>query len=99
MGGSGAAGDSPGRVFVAAVPESGAVARWPRGKASPGGQAGVPSIRSGKTDNGIAYDIQGSGPAVVLITGSNLDRRMWAHEASWLATTHTVVRYDLRAHG
>jgi pimeloyl-ACP methyl ester carboxylesterase len=24
---------------------------------------------------------------------------MWAREATWLATNHTVVRYDLRAHG
>jgi 3-oxoadipate enol-lactonase len=59
-----------------------------------------PSVRDGKTTTGIAYDVRGKGPAVVLITGSNLDRRMWAHEAEWLATSgHTVVRYDLRAHG
>ena len=57
------------------------------------------SVRSGKTASGIAYDVRGSGPPVVLITGSNLDRRMWAREAAWLARTHTVVRYDLRAHG
>jgi len=36
---------------------------------------------------------------VILITGSNLDRRMWDREALWLSRTHTVVRYDLRAHG
>jgi pimeloyl-ACP methyl ester carboxylesterase len=64
-----------------------------------GGQASAQSIRTGKTGNGIAYDIQGSGPPVVLITGSNLDRRMWDREATWLATSHVVVRYDLRAHG
>jgi pimeloyl-ACP methyl ester carboxylesterase len=55
--------------------------------------------RAGKTANGIAYDVQGTGPVVVLITGSNLDRRMWTREAQWLARDHTVVRYDLRAHG
>jgi len=55
--------------------------------------------RTGRTNSGIAYDIQGKGPVVVLITGSNLDRRMWAREADWLASDHTVVRYDLRAHG
>lgn len=60
------------------------------------GQAGV---RSGKTPTGISYDVQGTGPVVVLISGSNLDRRMWARETTWLARTHTVVRYDLRAHG
>ena len=55
--------------------------------------------KTGRTRSGIAFDLQGNGPAVVLITGSNLDRRMWAGEVAWLQTTHTVVRYDLRAHG
>jgi pimeloyl-ACP methyl ester carboxylesterase len=55
--------------------------------------------KAGKTPGGIAYDVQGSGPYVILLTGSNLDRRMWEYEASWLSKTHTVVRYDLRAHG
>ena len=57
------------------------------------------SIRNGKTASGIAFDVRGSGPTVVLITGSNLDRRMWNREAEWLSKTYTVVRYDLRAHG
>ena len=57
------------------------------------------SIRAGRTKTGIAYDVQGSGPAVVLITGANLDRRMWTAEAEWLKSRFTVVRYDLRAHG
>lgn len=56
-------------------------------------------VRAGRTTSGIAYDVRGKGPVVVLITGSNLDRRMWAREAEWLSTDHTVVRYDLRAHG
>jgi pimeloyl-ACP methyl ester carboxylesterase len=58
-----------------------------------------PGAKAGRTKTGIAYDVRGSGPVVVLVTGSNLDRRMWAREAEWLATDHTVVRYDLRAHG
>lgn len=56
-------------------------------------------LRQGKTATGIAYDVRGSGPVIVLLTGSNLDRRMWDREAAWLSKTHTVVRYDLRAHG
>jgi pimeloyl-ACP methyl ester carboxylesterase len=58
-----------------------------------------PGVRVGKTPGGIAYDVRGAGPVIVLLTGSNLDRRMWDREAAWLANTHTVVRYDLRAHG
>ena len=61
--------------------------------------AAAQSPRTGKTTGGIAYDVRGSGPVVVLLTGSNLDRRMWAYETEWLSKNHTVVRYDLRAHG
>jgi pimeloyl-ACP methyl ester carboxylesterase len=61
--------------------------------------AAAQPVRKGKTAGGIAYDVQGSGPVVVLLSGSNLDRRMWARETAWLSRTHTVVRYDLRAHG
>jgi pimeloyl-ACP methyl ester carboxylesterase len=61
--------------------------------------ASAQDLRTGKTSGGIAYDVQGSGPVVILLTGLNLDRRMWNHEAAWLSKTHTVVRYDLRAHG
>src|ERR1051326_2387630 len=61
--------------------------------------AATQPARAGRTKSGIAYDVQGKGPVVVLVTGSNLDRRMWAREAGWLASNHTVVRYDLRAHG
>ena len=64
-----------------------------------GVSVGAQAIRQGKTATGIAYDVRGSGPVVVLLTGSNLDRRMWAREAGWLSKDHTVVRYDLRAHG
>ena len=64
-----------------------------------GASAGGQSVMKGKTSAGIAYDVQGAGPVVILISGSNLDRRMWDREAQWLARTHTVVRYDLRAHG
>jgi pimeloyl-ACP methyl ester carboxylesterase len=60
---------------------------------------GAQAVRTGKTTGGIAYDVRGSGPVVVLLTGSNLDRRMWNREAEWLSKTYTVVRYDLRAHG
>jgi pimeloyl-ACP methyl ester carboxylesterase len=56
-------------------------------------------VSSRRTASGIAYDVQGAGPAVVLISGSNLDRRMWTAEAEWLKERFTVVRYDLRAHG
>ena len=57
------------------------------------------AVRQGRTPTGIAYDVQGAGPFLVMISGANMDRRMWDREAEWLSKTFTVVRYDLRAHG
>jgi pimeloyl-ACP methyl ester carboxylesterase/ketosteroid isomerase-like protein len=70
-----------------------ATGQWPLRSGS------APAIRKGKTAGGIAYDVRGSGPVVVLLSGSNLDRRMWMREVDWLSKSHTVVEYDLRAHG
>ena len=54
---------------------------------------------SGITPGGIAWDMTGEGPALVLIPGSNLDRRLWDDVLAPLAEAHRVIRYDLRAHG
>jgi pimeloyl-ACP methyl ester carboxylesterase len=53
----------------------------------------------GRTSGGIAYDVRGSGPTVVLIHGGVLDRRMWDREADAWASRFRVIRYDLRGHG
>jgi len=45
------------------------------------------------------YEEAGSGPAVVLVHGGFLDRRMWDREFTWLARDYRVVRYDVRGHG
>jgi pimeloyl-ACP methyl ester carboxylesterase len=48
----------------------------------------------------LAYDICGSGPAVVFIGGGgSLDRRMWSEQVAALAHRHTVVAYDIRGIG
>lgn len=54
---------------------------------------------SGTTPGGIAWEMTGSGPAIILIPGSNLDRRLWLDVVDSLAIGHRVLRYDLRAHG
>jgi pimeloyl-ACP methyl ester carboxylesterase len=51
------------------------------------------------TKDGLVYERLGSGPAVVLIHASFLDRRLWAREFEWLRTRAAVVRYDQRGHG
>ena len=45
------------------------------------------------------YEEAGRGPAVILIHGGYLDRRLWDHEFQWLARDYRVLRYDVRAHG
>jgi 3-oxoadipate enol-lactonase len=52
-----------------------------------------------RSEGGLAYDVTGAGPWVVLIHGSNLDRRMWDDQVPWLRGGHTVLRYDLRGQG
>jgi pimeloyl-ACP methyl ester carboxylesterase len=47
----------------------------------------------------IAYDDTGSGPAIVLIHGFPLDRRIWNPQRDALAPIARVVRPDLRGAG
>ena len=49
----------------------------------------------------IAYDVTGSGPAVMLLHGGGQTRRAW-HDAGYverLAQEFTVITLDLRANG
>ncbi len=54
--------------------------------------------REGRTPSGLAYDISGSGPPIVLIHGAMLDRRQWQPQRA-LAEQFTVIAYDTRWHG
>lgn len=47
----------------------------------------------------LVWSKQGSGPAIVLIHGFSLDRRMWHDVIPLLTTDFTVVSYDLRGFG
>jgi len=47
----------------------------------------------------LAYEVSGSGPAVVLVHAGIADRRMWDPQVTALAAHFTVVRYDMRGFG
>lgn len=56
-------------------------------------------IVNGRSLKGLSYDLIGSGSWVVLIHGTNLDRRMWAYERAWMKKDFLVLTYDLRGQG
>lgn len=69
----------------------------PRDLASPmvstdTGSVAVPGSR-------IYYESTGTGPAVVLVHGGNLDRRMWDEQLPVLVPYFRVIRYDARGFG
>ena len=53
----------------------------------------------GRTASGIAYEVAGAGPAVVLVHAGVADRRMWEPQWAGLTARHRVVRYDARGYG
>ena len=46
-----------------------------------------------------AYDVQGDGPAVILVHGLGLNRQMWQWQLDDLSTHFTAIRFDLLGHG
>lgn len=58
--------------------------------------AAPPPVLDARSAGGLAYDLVGEGPLVVLVHGTNLDRRMWDAEVAWLEKKAKVLRYDLR---
>jgi pimeloyl-ACP methyl ester carboxylesterase len=45
------------------------------------------------------YELQGTGPPVVLIHGGQLDSRMWDEQVAAFAPHYRVIRYDVRGYG
>jgi len=45
------------------------------------------------------YEVKGTGPAVVLIHGGQMDCRMWDDQFTALAQHFRVIRYDVRGYG
>ena len=47
----------------------------------------------------IAYDVDGSGPAVVLVHAGVANRRMWDAQVDAIADAYRLIRYDTRGFG
>lgn len=54
---------------------------------------------TGRTESGLWYEARGTGDAVVLLHGANLDARSWGALPDALSATHRVITLDLRSHG
>jgi 3-oxoadipate enol-lactonase len=52
-----------------------------------------------RSDGEIAYQVSGSGPAIVFVHGFGLDSRMWQPQIDHFSATHTVLAYDCRGFG
>jgi 3-oxoadipate enol-lactonase len=53
----------------------------------------------GRTATGIAYEVAGTGPPLVLVHAGVADRRMWDPQWGAFRARHRVVRYDARGYG
>src|SRR5882672_6709131 len=59
------------------------------------GISGIAAVNS----VGIAYETQGSGPALVLLNDGILDKRMWDDQVKEFSAHYWVIRYDFRGWG
>jgi pimeloyl-ACP methyl ester carboxylesterase len=57
--------------------------------------AGFAEVNGGK----LYYEVAGSGHALVLIHGGQMDRRMWDAQFALFSKTYRVIRYDVRGFG
>jgi len=86
--------DLPGQAVAGRGADQGAMAR--PGGTRPAGRTTAVLPRPGA---GLAYEVTGDGPAVVLVHGFGLDMRMWDPQVEYLAARFRVVRYDCRGFG
>jgi len=89
-----AVGVAAAMVFAAAAGLSHSIER-----ATPGPPAGVKTGKVAVPGGELYYEMQGSGPSIVLLHGGLLDTRMWDEQFGVLAKRFRVVRYDARGHG
>jgi 3-oxoadipate enol-lactonase len=60
-----------------------------------GVEAAIAEVNGGK----LYYEVAGSGHALVLIHGGQMDRRMWDEQFALFSKTYRVIRYDVRGFG
>ena len=52
-----------------------------------------------RTRSGLAYEVAGSGPPVLLLHAYLMDRRMWDPQWTELSSRYTAIRFDARGFG
>ena len=52
-----------------------------------------------RTRSGLVYEVEGSGPPVLLMHAGLMDRRMWDPQWKQLAARFTAIRFDARGFG
>lgn len=57
------------------------------------------SAEQRRTTSGLAYEVEGSGPALLLLHAGLSDRRMWDPQWDELAARFTAIRLDARGFG
>ncbi|HUJ31351.1 MAG TPA: alpha/beta hydrolase [Candidatus Acidoferrum sp.] len=71
-------------------------------QSSPNQSPGQPQVQSGFAEiNGdkLYYEAAGSGHALVLIHGGQMDSRMWDEQFALFSKSYRVIRYDVRGFG
>src|SRR5713101_4337147 len=58
-------------------------------------ESGFVQVEGGR----LYYEVNGSGPALVLIHAGFLDSRMWDEQFQLFSQNYRVIRYDVRGYG
>src|SRR5437667_320702 len=66
----------------------------------PGGRISVEDVeRAASSGPGLAMDVEGSGPVLLLVSGFGVDKTSWRRQIDGLRSSFAIVGYDHRGIG